>query len=120
VALRAAEPAVWLRVREAAVWLRVREAAVWLRVREAAVWLRVREAAVSLRVREAAVCPLALRTDGGLRASAAAQATTACQRRSHASSARAAWPRCEIASFSASVSSAIVRPGASSGMNSGS
>ena len=29
---------------------------------------------------------------------------------SQSASARAAWPRCEIASFSASVSSAMVRP----------
>ena len=42
------------------------------------------------------------------------------QRVSHASSSRAAWPRWEIASFSASVSSAIVRPGVSSATNSGS
>ena len=40
--------------------------------------------------------------------------------RSHSASARAARPRCEIASFSASVSSAIVRPSPSSGTNSGS
>ena len=38
---------------------------------------------------------------------------------SHSASARAARPRCEIASFSASASSAIVRP-SPSGTNSGS
>ena len=39
---------------------------------------------------------------------------------SHASSSRAARPRCEIASFSSSVSSAIVRPGVSSATKIGS
>ena len=58
--------------------------------------------------------------DRGRRGAAARAGAAVCQRPSHRSSSRAARPRCEIASFSASESSASVRSGASTGTNSGS
>ena len=60
------------------------------------------------------------RDRGGAAASAAVRLRGRQRVLSHANSSRAAWPRWEIASFSSSVSSAIVRPGVSSATNNGS